>query len=324
MIVLVTGANGLVGRVLTRRLLAGDTILGHVDRLICCDFLLPALPRTEQVVTIEGDLLNDAVRSRVLSQQADIVFHLAALDGATAERDPAGSKANNLNLSLDLWEGIAAWSNVPRVVFTSTIAVHNVTGLEMVEDRQVPAPRNTFAAHKLMAEIGLADFTRRGLLDGLSLRFATILARLPEPAGVNNVWSQTSFQSDLFWPFVDGRPRTLPLSPDTPLTFMSTKHFVDNLLHAGSVSKSLLSEQSAFTVPMLTPTISSLVDAMAALTGKSKNLITFKTVAEVERRVRSFPRIGGAAATAAGFSHESDVNTLTANVLEELNLTEWQ
>jgi len=69
-------------------------------------------------------------------------------------------------------------------VFTSSIAVYRADDAQIaarerlyVTDDTRPSPRLSYGAQKLMCEILINDMTRRGFVDGRSVRLPTVMVR---------------------------------------------------------------------------------------------------------------------------------------------------
>ena len=107
--VLITGAAGMVGAKLAERL-ARDGVLAGVPiaHLLLADVVEPARPArvgfdSEVVV---GDLEDDGVLADLLEDRPDVIFHLAAVVSAAAERDLEEGYRTNLDGMRLLLEGI--------------------------------------------------------------------------------------------------------------------------------------------------------------------------------------------------------------------------
>src|SRR4029077_280398 len=112
----------------------------------------------------------------------------------------------------------------PLVVFASSVAVYGAPLPPVVDDATLPKPTLSYGAHKLIGEVLVADFSRRGWIDGISLRLPGIVARPPQPSGL-----LSAFMSDIFWKLAAGEPFTCPVSPQAVAWWMSVRCCVDNL-----------------------------------------------------------------------------------------------
>jgi nucleoside-diphosphate-sugar epimerase len=319
--VLVTGAAGFVGRALVARLLqahAGGT--WPLARLTTLD-LTTALQGQPGAAAgllhaIEGSIADAAVVQRAFAEPVDVVFHLASVPGGTAEQQYALGRDVNLHATLHLLEACAAQAQrggpVPRFVFASTVGVFGAPLPPVVDDDTRPCPGMTYGAHKLMAEAAVADFTRRGGCDGLSLRLAGVLARPPAPTG-----QRSAFLSELLRAPAAGRDVVCPMSPQATTWASSTPNVVDNLLHAATVPAAALPRHRALTLPALRFSMAELVDALVARHGPAARAhVHFAPEPEIEALFGQQPPLHTPAARAAGFADDGDLATLLRRATE--------
>ncbi|MFA5549446.1 MAG: NAD-dependent epimerase/dehydratase family protein, partial [Porticoccaceae bacterium] len=224
--VLVTGAAGFVGGALAARLARDPLALdAPPGALLLADAHRPApalepTPALDGARWLTGDLADPAYVDALAAEAPDVVFHLASVPGGAAERDPALGSAVNLHGTLRLLEQLArraAPGRPPVVVFTSTVAVYGAPLPAQGVDAATPArPLTSYGAHKLMTEVLLADLSRRGALDGRSLRLPGIVARPPQAGG-----HVSAFMSDLIHRLAAGQAYTCPVSADATCWWMS-------------------------------------------------------------------------------------------------------
>ena len=304
--VLVTGAGGFIGRALVQRL-AGDPQVGP-EVLTLVDLDLASAPTGAR--RVEGDLADAGVLAAALAEAPDIVFHLASLPGGAAEADPRLSQRVNLDAPLALFAGLAAQASPPRVVYASSIAVFGAPLLAFVDDDTPPRPAMTYGAHKLMAEIALADWTRRGRLRGLALRLPGIVAR-PRSAG----GFKSAYLSDVFHALAAGQSFDVPVGEGATAWLMSVRRCVDNLVRAAQVPPQT---PAAVTLPAVRASMGELVAAIADATGRDPGLVAYAPDPALEAQFGRQPPLTATAAEAAGLNSDGDLVALVATVLENL------
>jgi nucleoside-diphosphate-sugar epimerase len=315
--VLVTGAAGFVGRALVQRLLqahAGGT--WPLARLSTLDLTAGPAAAAGLLHAIEGSIADVAVVQRAFAEPVDVVFHLASVPGGTAEQQYALGRDVNLHGTLHLLEACAAQVQcggpVPRFVFASTVGVFGAPLPPVVDDATPPCPAMTYGTHKLMAEAAVADFTRRGGCDGLSVRLAGVLARPPGPAG-----QRSAFLSDLLRGPAAGREVVCPMSPQATTWASSTPNVIDNLLHAATVPTTALPHSRALTLPALHFSMAALLDALAARHGPAVRAhVRFAPDPVIEALFGQQPPLHTPAARAAGFRDDGDLATLLQRATE--------
>lgn len=309
--ILVTGAGGFVGRALARRLVTGPM---DFERLTLLDTAVPDAPTDPRVRVVVGSVADRALRQRALEGGADIVFHLAGVLSAASEGDYAVSRRINLDATLNLFEDAVRAGRRPRVVFTSSIAVFGALMPPHVDDDTGPAPTLTYGGHKQMCEIALADFSRRGAFDGISVRLPGIVAR---PFG--GISTKSAFLSDIFHAFARGEKFTSPVSAEATFWLMSVARCVDNLVHASQAPLGALPATRAVTLPALRLTVPLLVDALMHATRRNAALVTYEPDPAIEAVFGRYPPLLTPLADLMGFRHDGDAAMLAETVLRDLD-----
>ncbi len=311
--VLVTGANGFVGVALVRRLLSdGVASAGDVKELLLLDRQIDAVPEDDRIRIIRGDFGAPATLDAALAESVDLVFHLASVPGAQAEADPDFGDRINLYGTLALFERLASQSKrcsrVPRVVFASSVAVYGAPLPERIDEHTAARPTISYGVHKLIGEQMLGDWSRRGLLDGRSLRLPGIVARPGVSAGHGS-----AFMSAIFRAAQEGHAYTCPVSPSATAWWMSRERCVDNLLHAARLAVDCLGGVRIWTPPVLHLTVKAVVDALARRFGAAR--IDYAPVESIERLFGRQPPLADSRAVALGFRNDGAVEELIERAL---------
>lgn len=304
--VIVTGAGGFVGRQLCQilaeqtdwHLVLIDNVLSHIS--------LPA----NRVTLIEKGLQDEGVLNDAFAIPCDILFHLAAVPGGAAEQDPALSKTVNLDATLAMFERAAEQDNCPRIVFTSTIAVLGAPMPEVVDDASPIVPAMTYGAHKAMIELALADLTRRGLVDSVSVRLPGIIAR---PLAKNGL--KSAFLSNVFHLLASKEPFVSPVSQQATMWLMSVQQCAKNLYHASLLDSALMPVSRVVTLPALRVGMTELVKEIVEQTGSNMSLVSWQPDPGLEAGFGKQPPLFTPAAEKAGFERDNSLSVLVANGL---------
>jgi nucleoside-diphosphate-sugar epimerase len=316
---LITGANGFIGKALTRRLLREDAAplaaLGPLGRLTLVDlgFEGAEVPRVRR---LHGSIADPAILARAFDTPVDVLFHLASIPGGMAEQHYELARQVNLDATLDLL-GVAhtqaaATSKPVRVVFASSIAVLGAPLPALVDDATPPRPRLSYGTHKLIGELLLEDFTRRGWVDARSIRFPGIVARPPQRTG-----QLSAYMSDIIRDLAAGLPYACPVAADSTSWLMSVQCAVDNLLHAAVMSSAACQAVRAWTLPALRASMRQLVAAIAEVCGSEVLArVSYGSNPDLEANFGSYPPLKTPAADAAGFAHDGDLATLVRRAVE--------
>ena len=274
--VLVTGAGGFVGQALIQRLLTGGTTPRALTRLTAIDTQFgpgtAAWHSDARVQLLTGDFADIGLLAQALTVPADWVFHLASVPGSLAEREQALGLQVNLLAPLALLQRLAEQAGQaeqanpcvrPRVVFASSVAVYgNLPTTGRIDESCATHPMLGYGAHKRMTEIFLADLSRQGRLDGISLRLPGIVARPLSPTGHGS-----AFMSDLIRCLGAGQAYVCPVSREASAWWMSLSCCVDNLLHAARLPATLELQRRTVQLPVITATVGEVVQAIEAVTG---------------------------------------------------------
>jgi D-erythronate 2-dehydrogenase len=315
---LITGANGFIGKALSRRLLSETTPLppglGPVGRLTLMDlgFEGPEVPRVRR---LSGSIADPALLARAFDTPVDVVFHLASVPGGMAEQNYELGRQVNIDATLRLLETAhaqtAASIRRPVFVFASSIAVLGSPLPAQVDDATPRRPKLSYGAHKLIGEILLEDFNRRGWVDARSVRLPGIVARPPQRSGL-----LSAFMSDIIRDLAEGRSYACPVSADSTTWLMSVPCIVDNLLHAATLPAAACNDTRVWTLPALRSSMSELVSAIAEVYGKNVlERVSYGSSPALEANFGRYPPLVTAAADAAGFRHDGDLPTLVRRAL---------
>ncbi|HEX8606899.1 MAG TPA: NAD-dependent epimerase/dehydratase family protein, partial [Pseudoduganella sp.] len=282
-----------------------------VTRLTLVDRRFAGPPVDPRVHLIHGDFGAEPVLDAMFDQPVDVLFHLACVPGAEAERDSALGYRVNLMAPLALFERAAAQARTARIVYASSIAVYGSALPGTVDDATPPKPAISYGAHKLVGEIVLADLSRRGLVDGISLRLPGIVARPGLSAGHGS-----AFMSAIMRAAQAGEHYTCPVSPAAACWWMSLRSCIDNLVHAAAVDSALLPEGRVITLPVLRLTVEEVIAALARRFGaQSVAGIRSQPDADIERLFGRMPVLASGIAERLGFAHDGDSDTLIERAL---------
>ncbi|WP_295537155.1 NAD-dependent epimerase/dehydratase family protein [uncultured Pseudacidovorax sp.] len=311
--ILVTGAGGFVGQALVKRLLAGIDAL-PLTQLVAVDLALdlPAHPRLTQ---LHGSVADDAVRAQALAEPPDVVFHLAAITSGQAEREFELGLTVNLRATLALFEDLrrqhAATGKTPRLVQTSSIGVFGLPLPPHIDDATPIVPTMSYGAHKRMLEILLADYSRRGWIDGRSPRLPSVVARPGLPNG-----ALSAFASDLIRELAAGRSYESPVDAEGTLWLLSLPACVEALIHAACIDGERLPATRAWTLPSLHVSVAEVVAALMRRFGvEVSQRLSYAPDPAIIPQFARWPSVDTALARSLGFVPDPSLDVLIERCL---------
>ena len=289
--VLVTGGAGFLGQRLARALLARGTLAGtdgrpeRIERLTLLD-LAPAEglddPRVE---TVGGDVGDDAVLRRLVDAGTGCVFHLAAVVSAQAEADFELGMRVNLDATRGLLDACRRLPRPARLVATSSVAVYGGELPAVVTDDTALRPQSSYGVAKAMGELLVADYTRRGWVDGRVLRLPTVSVRPGKPNR-----AASSFASGIVREPLSGEEAVCPVPPETRLWLLSPRKAVEGLVRGHELPSTALGSVRTVNLPGLSVTVAEMVAALGRVAGpEAVARIRWERDPLVERIVSSWP-----------------------------------
>ena len=259
--ILVTGAAGMLGRKLIDQI-AGDGAIGgeRISEIVLVDIVAaPPVPSGgPDVQSLAVDLAEPGVAQEIVSRRPDVIFDLAAVVSGEAETDLEKGYRVNVDANRRLFDAIrlADPDYRPRLVFASSIAVFGPPFPDVIGDEQALNPATSYGAQKAITELLLSDYSRRGYLDGVSIRLPTVCVR----PGAPNLAASGFFSSIIREP-LRGQPAVLPVSPQVRHWFASPRAAVGFLLHAATLDSRELGDQRSVTMPGVSATVAMALDA---------------------------------------------------------------
>jgi GDP-4-dehydro-6-deoxy-D-mannose reductase len=156
---LVTGADGFVGRHLVRAARrAGHAVVAGIGPGGAAPATWLAPDEAAGVTALPLDLSSAADVWRLAAEPAEAVVHLAAIaSGADARRDPAAAMAINTDATLALFDAVTSHARAPRFLFVSTAEVYGAGHEEPITEAAPIAPVSPYAESKAAAEAALFD-----------------------------------------------------------------------------------------------------------------------------------------------------------------------
>ena len=317
--ILITGAAGMIGRKLADRLAQDGSLHGKsVERLTLLDIVPPAKPArfTGLVETIAADLSQPAEAGRVIAARPDAIFHLAGVVSGEAELDFEKGYRVNLDGTRALLEAIrtAGDGYKPKVIYTSSIAVFGAPFPHSIPDDFHLTPLTSYGTQKATGELLLADYSRRGLCDGIGIRLPTIVVRPGKPNA-----AASGFFSGIIREPLAGLEATLPVPEGVVHTHASPRAAVGFLLHAAGLSPEALGARINLSMPGVCCTVAEQIASLRRIAGE-RVAARIRRASDplIARIVEGWPqRIEARRARALGFTAESSFDEIVRIHIDE-------
>ncbi|MGA8356036.1 MAG: D-erythronate dehydrogenase [Xanthobacteraceae bacterium] len=263
--ILITGAAGMIGRKLTARLAADGALNGRpIETLTLIDVAAPQSPEkfSGNVVAAAADIADPAAVRAAVAGRPDVIFHLAGVVSGEAELDFAKGMRVNLDGSRTLFEAVRELRYRPRLVFTSSIAVFGAPFPPAIGDDFHLTPLTSYGTQKAATELLLADYTRRGFLDGIGIRLPSIVVR---PGRPNKAAS--GFFSSIIREPLNGEEAVLPVADSVLHWHASPRAAVGFLVHAAGLDAAKLGPRVNLTMPGVCCTVAEQIAALRRIAG---------------------------------------------------------
>jgi len=270
--ILITGGGGFIGSRLAKALLARGTLDGKtIDKLVLADQVAPRAELTAdpRVETRVGPLLDQC--AALGKEGFDGVFHLASAVSGECEADFDLGLRSNLDTTRALLDVLraatVAGGEPPKLVFSSSVAVFGPDPSkplpDLVADDTLAAPKTSYGTHKLMCEYLIADYSRKGFIDGRSARLMTVTVRPGRPNG-----AASSFFSGIIREPLAGEEAICPVSPEVSHPLTSVARTVEGLIAVHEASVEQFGGRLAINLPAVNATVGQMLDALEQVAGK--------------------------------------------------------
>ncbi len=267
--ILITGAAGMIGRKLTERLAKDGGLHGKaIDKLTLTDVVAPQKPAgfSGKVDARTDDLPAPGIAAQLLAARPDVIFHLAGVVSGEAELDFEKGYRVNLESMQHLLETIrkAGENYHPKFIFTSSIAVYGAPFPPAgIPDDFHLTPLTSYGTQKAICELLLADYNRRGFLDGVGIRLPTICVRPGKPNK-----AASGFFSGIIREPLAGQEAILPVAETVRHTHATPRAAVGFLIHAAGLTREQLGPRINLAMPGVCCTVAEQIDALRRIAGE--------------------------------------------------------
>jgi D-erythronate 2-dehydrogenase len=284
--VLITGGGGVLGQKLARALaVRGQLRDREITALTLADLAAPASVAASFPVTCTAaDISDRGAVDGLMASKPDVIFHLAAIVSGMAEADFDLGYKVNLNGSWNIFDSARVAGHAPVVVYASSWAAHGGEEPEPIHDGVELNPQTSYGTQKVIGELLINDYSRKGYLDGRGLRLPTVSIR---PGKANAAAS--SFMSSIFRDTMEGRTSNCPVPKDFPVWHTAPRTVISNIIHAAEVDGAAFGTNRNINLPGRTDTIGEMIAAMTRAFGpEAEARITWNADPVIEKIVKGW------------------------------------
>lgn len=310
MSILITGAGGYVGQELAAALLATTPASTTVT---ITDIAQPPVPEAAEqhasrLTSVGADLTSPKEVDGLISasRSYDTVYLLHGIMSSGAEANFELGTRVNLDSTRYILDRIRTTTPGVKVILTSSLAIYGLAppGVLADETNFTPVPSTSYGSQKLISEILVNDYSRRGFLDGRCVRLPTVTVRAGKPTQ-----AASSFASDIIREPFHGKKAILPVGRSTEMWICSPKIIIKNIIHASTVPQEAWGVSRSVNLPGLKVSVQEMLDALEAVGGKERlALVEEKYDAATDKIVQGWtPQFSTERALKLGFSPDISI-----------------
>jgi nucleoside-diphosphate-sugar epimerase len=310
--ILILGGGGMIGQKLAKRLLKSGLKNNDLVEVTLFDIAFPQ-QALDGLIQLQGNLDDTSQVQKLAATRFDIIYHLIAIVSGEAEENFDRGWRTNMFSMWHLLEALrhehilTKGNYVPKVIFTSSIAVFGGPFPDKIGDEFLAAPQTSYGAQKTACELILSDFSRKGFVDAIMLRLPAICVR-PGKANL----AASSFFSAIIREPLNGEIAYLPVSDRVRHWHASPRTAANFLVHAATLNSSALRNRRALNLPGVSCTVGEQIEALRDIAGQSTvSLIVPRPDETVIKIVAGWPRdFTPDRAIALGFKAETDFHQI--------------
>ena len=317
----ITGGTGFLGQKLARRMLDRNSLASPrgteaVEELILFDQVAPPAGAFDdpRVRIVTGDILDQETLAEVITPGTDSIVHLAAVVSAGAEADFDLGYEVNLAGMQNVLAAARALGTAPRVLFASSIAVYGGDLPDTVVDETPLTPGLSYGAQKAIGELLIADYSRKGYIDGRAMRLPTIVVRPGKPNK-----AASGFASGIIREPLNGIDFTCPVTPESCMAIMSPRRVIDAFVHLHELTPDDMAGNRRLLLSGIRVSMGEAAAALARVAGdRPCGKISFEIDDEIQTIVNGWPKeTWSARAEALGFKPDESMDEIIQAYIED-------
>ncbi len=272
--VVITGAAGFVGQKLAQAIAASGALDGApVSELVLFDVAAAKAPAGKAPVkVVTGDIADKATVEALIAADTRVVFHLAAVVSGQAEAEFDTGYRINLDGTRHVLEACRRLPAPIKTIFTSSIAAYGGAIQMPIRDETYLNPQTSYGTQKVIDELLVTDYSRKGYIDGRSLRLPTVVVRAGRPNA-----AASGFASSIVREPLQGQDYACPVDPSTRMWCSSPRAVTESLLHAYALPARVFGADRSLLLPGFIASMAEMVEALRRVAGpKVAERVTWK------------------------------------------------
>ncbi len=318
--ILISGGAGFLGKRLAKRLLEKGYLMGsegrksEITKIILFDVAETVDIQSELMEYVQGDISDFEHVKDLVQEDTSSIFHLAAIVSADAEENFDLGMKINLDGTRNILEAARALPACPKLIFTSSVATYGGDLPEIVTDATQQSPQTSYGAAKAAGELLVNDYSRKGFIDGRSLRLPTISVRTGRPNKAASTWASSIIREPL-----SGKDAICPVSRSTRMACMSPRKIIDAFIHAHDLPAEKFGSNRSLLLSGASISAGDMAEAVERFKGnRQTGEIHWQPDAAIQQIVDGWPKeTKSDRADALGFKKDQTVDDLVSAFIED-------
>lgn len=268
--IVILGGAGFIGQKLAKALAEKGELRGEkIAQITLCDMVPPPTDDNEgikadfPVIFKEFNITDVQSVNDAIDDDVDVIYHLASIVSGQAEADLELGYQVNLDGMRNLLARCLMLEKPPIVVFSSSIAVYSADTRQPIRDHFIRAPQSSYGTQKVICELLLNDYSRRGLIDGRGVRLPTITVRPGKPNA-----AASSFLSSIIREPLNGEKAICPVGEAYSHWFSSPRTVIKNIIHAAEINGADLGSDRCIILPGISASVKDMLHALRNVAGQ--------------------------------------------------------